>query len=478
MLSPSLDENIKSRFPKKIEVYTDHGSFSYNIGDVTREGDIVRVAYQGSTYEKTGDPLADGEPDYVNFDIHFIRKGTNLKTIVNITYGDAMVSEFSLETPNKIKVGHYEGIDSKSSPETHFGFTDSTLNSLVQLFNSFDKNYKFTISDFKFIDKYFDTYQHNEKINLMPLSNNEAILLIDNSKPPKHRFITNLKNYLTSRGINFVQVSNLEQAEESIQMNKIIGVVMSGSDHNIDNSPEKQKLFKWAITNFTCPTIAICYAAQSMMKHYGATIYRGKLLHDNLKFTDCVQHHLLDGIDCNKYQFNFSFRDYIKEVPKGFEVIAKVDNRVVLAANDEKKEYALFFHPENIEFTHKVLDNFIRLIHPAQAEQEKITGLVKENVLKPTWKKIKSFNLFCESTSETSEELMAYLKTNFETGESSFFDGEKVKKWIVVDEKLRFLEGNKKYLVDKIYSEVKDDFKELAVAIIRRTIKRFLDNIS
>lgn len=375
MLNPSLDENIKAKFPKQIEVYTDHGSFKYNIGDVTREGDIVRAAYQGSTYEKTGDPLADGEPDYVNFDIHFLRKGTNLKTIINITYGDAMVSEFSLEAPDKVKVGHYEGIDSKSSSETHFGFNEETLNSLINLFNSFDKNYRFNRKNFNFLDKYFDTYKHNEGINLMPLSNNEVILLIDNSKPPKHRFINNLKNYLSMRGIQFIQVSQLETAYDSIKHHKVKGIIMSGSDYNIDNSPEKQKLFKWAITNFTCPTLAICYAAQSMMNHYGATLYRGKLLHDNLTFSYSKEHPLLNGIDCEKYQFSFSFRDYIRKAPAGFEEIAKVDNRIVFAANDVKKEYALFFHPENIEMTQKVLDNFIRMIHPAQAEQEKIIGM-------------------------------------------------------------------------------------------------------
>lgn len=91
--------------------------------------------------------------------------------------------------------------------------------------------------------------------------------------------------------------------------------------------------------------------------------------------------------------------------------------------------------------------------------------------------KIKSFSLFCESTSGISEDLLSYLKNNFQTGESTLF-GEKVKKWIVVDEKTRFIEGNKKYLVDKIYWEVKDQFTGLDVSIIRRTIKKYLDSIS
>lgn len=370
MVSPNF-ENIRNLFPKKIQVYTEHGTFNYDLGDVTREALIVRAAYNGSTYQKTDNALADGEPDFVCFDIHFINEGKKLKLAIDITYGDSMVSQFTMIEPNVIKIGKYEGIDSKLAPETHFGFSDKTLNNLIELFNKFNDNFKFTKNDFKFLDKYPDTYQHNEQVKLMPLSNTQKILLVDNSKAPKHRFIQNIINYLTTRGIEFTKINSLSE-KNKINPREIVGIIMSGSDYNIDNSPEKQELFKWAITNFTCPTIAICYAAQSMMKHYGSTIYRGKLLHDNLKFSYFKKHDLLSGIDCEKFQFSFSFKDYIKEAPNGFDEIAKIGKRIVLAANDAKKEYALFFHPENIELTQKVLDNFIDLIHPAQKEQDKI----------------------------------------------------------------------------------------------------------
>lgn len=372
MQNKNLGENIKSKFPEKLECYTDHGTFTYKIGDVTREPDILRAAYNGSTYEKTGNPLLDAEPDFIGFDIHFINENNHLKTIVNITYGDTIVSEFSMIAPNKVEIGHYEGIDSKVSKETHFGFSDQSLDQLITLFNSFDHNYNFSRNEFKFIDKYPDTYQHNESINLMPLSGDQVIMLIDNSKPPKHRFINRLEEYLKMRGINYVKVKSLEEGKKLNNWSNIIGIIMSGSEYNVDNSPDKQELFEWAITNFTCPTIALCYAAQSMMKHYGAEIFRGKQLHDNLKFSQYKKHWLLEGIDCKTQQFSFSFRDYIKQTPTGFEAMAKIGDRIVFAANDMKKEWALFFHPENIESTFKIFDNFMNIIHPAQADQDKI----------------------------------------------------------------------------------------------------------
>jgi GMP synthase-like glutamine amidotransferase len=372
MHNNNMSEDIKQRLPIRLEVYTDHGSFTYSVGDVTREPDVLRVAYNGSTADATGEVLADGEPDFVMFDIHFAMHGDRLKTMVNITYGDAMKSEFSLMPPNKVKVWHYEGVGSMADPETHFGFSDRSLKDLVGVFNSFHPSYRFKVGDFKFIDKYLDTYEHNESAKITPLSPEQTLLLIDNSKPPHHRFIRKIRDYLRSRGVDHLSVSNLEEAKEVTGRVGVAGIIMSGSDHNIDDSPENQKLFRWATESFRCPTLAICYAAQTMMRHRGARVLRGELMHDNVKFTEWEQHPLLSGVDCDRFQFAFSFRDFIRKSPPGFRTIAKVGDRVALSVNDDEGEYALFFHPENMEFTHRVLDNFLRMVHPAQAEQDKI----------------------------------------------------------------------------------------------------------
>lgn len=372
MHNPNMSEDVKSRLPKTIEVYTDHGTFRYSLGDVTREPDILRVAYNGVTAQETGDVLSDGEPDFVVFDIHFTMHGQRLRTIVNITYGDAMKSEFSLAAPSKVTIGHYEGTGSMADPETHFGFSDDTLRELVRVFNSFDPSYRFRPSHFKFIDKYLDTYEQTESAKIAPLSPGQAMLLIDNSKPPHHRFIQKIRDYLRSRGIEHVSVSSLEEAKEVTGRMGVTGIIMSGSDRNIDDSPENQRLFRWATESFRCPTLAICYAAQTLMRHRGARVLRGGLLHDNLKLTEWEEHPLLGGVDCSRHQFSFSFRDFIRKSPPGFRTIAKVGDRVAISVNDDEREYALFFHPENMEFTHRVLDNFLRMVHPAQAEQDKI----------------------------------------------------------------------------------------------------------
>jgi hypothetical protein len=75
----------------------------------------------------------------------------------------------------------------------------------------------------------------------------------------------------------------------------------------------------------------------------------------------------------------------------------------------------------------------------------------------------------------TSDKLLTYLKRNFPTSEYThpFLDGP-IKR-ILVDDKLYNIEGNKKYLVNKILSYIQDDWVHLDYDVMRRTIKKFID---
>jgi len=92
-----------------------------------------------------------------------------------------------------------------------------------------------------------------------------------------------------------------------------------------------------------------------------------------------------------------------------------------------------------------------------------LTDLVKEEKIQ-------------ESNNTISFELLNFLEDNYEVGETELWNGV-VKKWILVDEKMVFIQGNKSKLVDKIYLEVADAYSNLNDSIIRKTIKKFLDDL-
>jgi len=78
---------------------------------------------------------------------------------------------------------------------------------------------------------------------------------------------------------------------------------------------------------------------------------------------------------------------------------------------------------------------------------------------------------------ETSEELLIYLRRNFITVEHKLSFMDKIMKMIIIDGKSYFLDKNKKFLVNKLYSITSDKFN-ITEKVARRTIKKFLDGIS
>lgn len=85
-----------------------------------------------------------------------------------------------------------------------------------------------------------------------------------------------------------------------------------------------------------------------------------------------------------------------------------------------------------------------------------------------------------ESPFGTDENLMKYLTTNYPVGnypeKAIEFLG---KKYVMIDEKPYPLEReSKKRMLNKIYWEVVDEFPNINEPILRRTIRKFLNDIS
>jgi GMP synthase-like glutamine amidotransferase len=387
-----MDEDIKKYLPEEINIYTSNGNFTLKKDVITREIDILRICYdQNTPSENGGNVLADGEPDTLEFDMHFVKTDGKLKILVDISYGDQMVSEFSIQQPDKIDVIHYTGLGSKSDPDTHFGIADDSIKDLIKFFNAFG----FTLDpkDFSFIDKYPETYIH-EDVKLTPLSGNQKILIVNNSKAQENRYLKNLLKYMRTRGMEYVIATNDRDVERMVSQEKIVGAILSGSDHKHTKPFTKEEglASKKALEILTCPILGICYGFQSMAKFHGSQIKdAGKTTIDNKKLTECDTYcSLFDGIDVEHCEFSFAFSDIVTSCPNGFKVIAKLDDTIAGISNESLKRYGVLFHPEDIERTFKMLDNFTRMFHSGQADAESLmTG---------KFERVKSFISFKKSS--------------------------------------------------------------------------------
>lgn len=369
------DEKVKKSFPNELEIYTSDGNYKLVKSDITRENDIIRAFYYQNT-ANDGNVTKDGEPDTLSLDIHFVKNENGFKTLVDIIYGDQIKSEFSIESPNKITISHYNGIGSVADKYSQFGFEDKSINDLVNFFNNFNFGYKLSSDDFKFIDKYPDTYQ-NESIKLTPLLNNKKILIINNSGTTDNMYLNNIVNYLRMRGIEHIITSKIEEIPN---FKNIIGAISTGSDLRSENSDGLSfEIYK----NLKKPILGICYGFQSMVKFYGGTLKdSGNFTHKHLKLTKAnTNHSLFKDMDLGNIEFSFSFHDIIDKDPNGFKQIAMLKDIVVGISDEQRQRYGLLFHPEDKEMSYPVLDNFIRMCTGGVDEQEKLKMGQFENLV-------------------------------------------------------------------------------------------------
>lgn len=176
-----FDPNWVKLLPKELSVITDNGEFTLKVNGLEPDEHgfsgvynlmtSFSFSYSHNTLEKEdGDPTADGEPDNLQFDVAVVKNNNgleanpkkSLRLNIDLTYGDAMMYEFTIDYPNKVNVHHYNGKDSLHDSETHFGFTDESLQDLVVFFNRF--GFETTPEDFKFIDSDPDSYDYTPRI--------------------------------------------------------------------------------------------------------------------------------------------------------------------------------------------------------------------------------------------------------------------------------------------------------------------------
>ena len=138
-----------------------HGKlFKFKRDNIMLHSDMVQITYASTPMDGQESGEIWGSPDTLEFDIYFAKEDNKIILNVDITYGDAMVCEFSIESPNKVKVVEYTSYHSKFDPSnTVFALVDESLQSFINFLNNFS-GMKLKKEDFKFLDQY-DDYSPN-----------------------------------------------------------------------------------------------------------------------------------------------------------------------------------------------------------------------------------------------------------------------------------------------------------------------------
>ncbi|MFX1322946.1 MAG: glutamine-hydrolyzing GMP synthase [Promethearchaeota archaeon] len=150
-------------------------------------------------------------------------------------------------------------------------------------------------------------------------------------------------------------------------------IILSGGPGSVyeKDDPQLSKEFYDYIREHNIPVLGICYGHHLLIHQLGGKIEP----HDQKEYgraeIEIVKHKsLFKSLEKNEIVW-MSHGDQVKEMPEGFEILAKTDTCPIAAyQNEELKIFGVQFHPEVVHTPNGnvILDNFISKIVKAKKE--------------------------------------------------------------------------------------------------------------
>jgi GMP synthase (glutamine-hydrolyzing), C-terminal domain or B subunit/GMP synthase (glutamine-hydrolyzing), N-terminal domain or A subunit len=193
----------------------------------------------------------------------------------------------------------------------------------------------------------------------MSIQTSESILIVDFGSQ-----VTQLIARRVRESGVYSEIAPFNAAEEAFARMKPAGVILSGSPASVldDNGPRIPDV----ILDSGLPMLGICYGQQSLMHQLGGEVTGGDGGEFGRAFIDIADDcALFDGLweVGEKHQVWMSHGDKVTQLADGFRPVASSPGApFAVIANDEKRIYAMQFHPEVVHTPDggKLLKNFVR----------------------------------------------------------------------------------------------------------------------
>jgi len=157
----------------------------------------------------------------------------------------------------------------------------------------------------------------------------------------------------------YSEIFNFDVSLEKIKEFKPAAIIFSGgpASVNADNAPDiSDEIFDLGL-----PILGICYGEQLICRKLGGSVgFADNHEYGKAELEIIEEHALFNGV--NNKQVWMSHGDVVNNLPEGFKAIGKTaDAPYAAIANDEKKIYAMQFHPEVVHSIEGdvILKNFI-----------------------------------------------------------------------------------------------------------------------
>ncbi|MBB5709612.1 glutamine-hydrolyzing GMP synthase [Sphingomonas xinjiangensis] len=193
----------------------------------------------------------------------------------------------------------------------------------------------------------------------MTVEHNESILIVDFGSQ-----VTQLIARRVREAGVYSEIAPFTTAREAFERMKPQGIILSGSPASVltEGSPRvPQEIFDSGL-----PILGICYGQQTMTHQLGGEVVLGDSGEFGQAFVDVVEGcALFDGLwqVGEKHQVWMSHGDKVTRLADGFRAVAVSPGAPhAVIANDDKRYYAMQFHPEVVHTPDgaRLLANFVR----------------------------------------------------------------------------------------------------------------------
>ncbi len=209
----------------------------------------------------------------------------------------------------------------------------------------------------------------------------------------------------------YSEIVPFNKAEEMLKDFNPKGVILSGGPSSVNDidTPRAPK----ALWDMNIPVLGICYGEQTMCEELGGTVETSEEREFGRASVEVTQNcALFEGIwqKGSSYQVWMSHGDRVTSLPSGFKAVAVSENAPYAAiANEDKKFYAVQFHPEVVHTLDgaKLLTNFVKNI--ALCSGDWTMASFKETAIAAVRKQVGDKQVICGLSGGVDSSVVAVL---------------------------------------------------------------------
>jgi GMP synthase-like glutamine amidotransferase len=173
-----------------------------------------------------------------------------------------------------------------------------------------------------------------------------------------NKFKKGYENALKGHKIIFKDWDDSEGIRDTLRKKSVSGVIITGSNYFVKG--RTHSTIDESIMRSRLPILAICYGFQYIISSRRRLANKSFIKSNKDGYMKYHKSFRIGTplLPLPPTKYFFYHRDYVVKVPKTFEVIKKIKNKIVMAYNSKKNILGVQFHPEKYKKSARQFFNY------------------------------------------------------------------------------------------------------------------------